>query len=115
MCEGIMGSLDLFRKVRKVYESRDCFDIHHTTRHSVQSPLPDQIKGAWFCLQKDFFRNKGRKEVKCYPLSGKGAPSGKLQSNFIEAYSKGQEKIKKCFVQKLYECFPDIRYRVLSK
>ena len=115
MCERIMGSLDLFRKVRKVYKSRDCFDIHHTTRHSVQSPLPDQIKGAWFCLQKDFFKNKGRKEVKCYPLSGKGAPSGKLQSNFIEAYSKGQEKIKKCFVQKLYECFPDIRYRVLSK
>ena len=115
MCKRIMGNLDLFRKVRKVYKSKECFDIHHTTRHSVQSALLDQVKGAWFCLQKEFFKNKGRKEVKCYPLNGKGVPSGKHQSNLIDAYSKGREKISQCFVQKLYESFPDIRYRVLTK
>ena len=115
MCERVMGNLDLFRTVKKAYKARDSFNIHHTTRHSVQSSFPDQLKGSWFCLQQEFFKCKGRKEVKCYPPSGKDVPSGRLPANLTDVYEKGQRKIAAAFTQKRYESFPDIRYRVLMK
>lgn len=68
MCERLMVNLDMMKAIRREYMGKDGFDVHHTSRHCVQSPLPDQIKGAWFCLQKGFFQDHKRQEVECYPL-----------------------------------------------
>ena len=58
MCEKLMANLDLLKCVRRAYMSKQGFDVHHSSLHSVQSSLLDQIKGAWFCIQKEFFKCK---------------------------------------------------------
>ena len=93
---------------------KEGFDIHHTSRHAEQSPLPDQVKGAWFCLQKGFFKNVSRKAVECYPLDQKGCAFGKVPQNLLNVVEKGKKKIGERFTAKLYECFPDLRYEILS-
>ena len=92
MCERTMGNLDLLRTVRKVYKARDCFYSHPSMKYSIQSSFPDQLKGAWFCLKQDFFKNKKRKDIKCYPISTKGVPSGKVPSNLIDIMTKEKRK-----------------------
>ena len=55
MCERLMANLDMMKYMRRSYMSKEGFDVHPTSRHSVQSSLPDQLKGAWFCLKRGFF------------------------------------------------------------
>jgi hypothetical protein len=114
MCQRLMANIDMLKLVRAAYIGRDGFDVHHTSQHSEQTSFPDQLKGAWFCLQKKFFENTKRQEVECYPLDKKGIPDGKLPKNLINVSDKGKAKIKETFKGKLYECFPDLRYEILS-
>ena len=65
--------------------------------------------------EKGLFQEQEEKGCECYPISAKGVPFGKVPSNLIDVYDKGKEKIRKTFAQKLYESFPDIRYRVLTE
>lgn len=113
MCQRIMGNIDLLKSCRAAYKSRESFDVHHTSCHSEQSPFPDQLKAGWFCLTKDFFANRGRKEVKAIPLGKKGAFQDKISSKVVSSYDKGVQIIKDNFKSKLYECFPDLRYDIL--
>ena len=94
---------------------KDGFDVHHSSRHSVQDPLPDQVKGAWFCVQKAyfFFRKNERKEIECYSLDGKGDTTGKVPKNLINMVQKGKQKIRDGFQAKLYCSFPDLRHKIL--
>lgn len=46
MCERLMCNIDVMKCIRRAYMEKDGFDVHHTSRHSVQSPLPDQMKGV---------------------------------------------------------------------
>ena len=94
--------------------AKDAFDVHPTSRHSVASSLPDQFKGAWFCITKGFFEVSGRDNVECYPLDSSCSASGKLAKNLLDVVIKGREKIKTNFKAKLYETFPDLRYKILS-
>ncbi len=114
MCERLMANLDMMKYLRRCYMSKEGFDVHPTSRHSVQSSLPDQLKGAWFCLKRGFFENKGRQEVEHYPLENNGDASGKISKNLICVQQKGREKIKQNFKAKLYDCFPDLRYTILK-
>ena len=109
MCERLMANIDLLKSVRRAYMNKQAFDVHKTSHHSVQSSLPDQIKGAWFCVQKEFFRNKKRTEIECYPVDSKGNASGKVPKNLVDVIDKGKEKITSSFMENLYECFPDLR------
>lgn len=108
MCERLMVNLDMMKAIRREYMGKDGFDVHHTSRHCVQSPLPDQIKGAWFCLQKGFFQDHKRQEVECYPLDSKGCATGKVPKNRLDVVEKGKNKIRDNF-----ESFPDLRYQIL--
>ena len=103
MCERLMANIDMLKTVRASYMGKDGFDVHHTSRHSEQTAFPDQLKGAWFCLQKGFFTNRGRKEVECYPVDKKGSTEGKIPKNLINVVEKGQAKIKENFKAKLFE------------
>jgi hypothetical protein len=115
MCERLMVNLDMIKAIRREYMGKDGFDVHHTSRHCVQSPLPDQIKGTWFCLRKGFFEDRKRQDVECYPLNSKGCASGKVPKNLLDVVEKGKNKIKDNFKAKLYESFPDLRYQILME
>ena len=113
MCEHLMANLDMMKYRRRSYMSKEGFDVHPTSRHSVQSSLPDQLKGAWFCLKRGFFENKDRQEVECYPIERKGDAYGKVSKNLICMQQKGKEKIRQNFKSKMYDCSPDLRYTIL--
>ena len=115
ICERMMGNLDLFKAVRRGYGDRKSFDIHHTTRHSVPDALIDQVKGAWFALHSGFFKaSSQRKHVSCYPLSHDDETSGKLSSMYLSVYDSGVKKVQEKYEQKVYEVFPDLRYKILT-
>ena len=105
MCEKMMANLDMLKCIRSAYMNKERFDVHYTSRHSVQSALPDQIKGAWFCIKKEFFRNKKRSETECYSIDKGCSAGGKVPKNLINVLSKGKQKIKDSFTQKLYNVF----------
>ena len=109
MCQRLMANIDFLKSVWRAYMNKQAFDVHNTSHHSVQSSLPDQIKGAWFCVQKEFFRTKKRTEIVCYPVDSKGNTSGKVPKNLVDVIHKGKEKITSSVMEKLYECFPDLR------
>ena len=113
MCQRIMGNVDLMKSCRAAYKSKESFDVHHTTHHSVQSPFPDQLKAGWVCLSKQFFAIKGRKDVHALPLGKKGHFEGKISSRVVSSYEKGVDIIRSNFKAKLYDCFPDLRYSIL--
>ncbi len=113
MCEKLMANLDLLKCIRRAYMSKEGFDVHHTSRHSVQSSLLDQIKGAWFCIQKEFFKCKKRTEIECYPVGMNSCAAGIVPKNLIDVISKGKKKVERSYKEKLYECFPDLRYEIL--
>ena len=124
MCERIMGNLDLFRNVRMLYKSNNGFDVHGTSRHSVPSLFPDQLKGAWFCLKERFFQNLKRKDVKCYSVNGDGKPDGKVPTNFLDIRQKGKDRIVadftisiqfyRTFSQVKEKTFDNFQYRISS-
>ena len=114
VCERIMGNLDLFKAVRRGYGDHSCFDIHHTIRHNVPDPIVDQVKGAWFALNKGLFKASRKRQVDCYPLSNEGMPFGKLTLMYLDVYSSGKKKVEDKFEQKVYETFPDLRYSILT-
>ena len=114
MCERLMGNLDMLTSIRRAYMAKDGFDVHPTSRHSIPSSLPDQFKGAWFCVKNGFFKVQGRSDVECYPVDNNCSASGKLTRNLLDVSVKGREKIKTNFEAKLYESFPDLRYKILT-
>ena len=50
-----MANVQILGQVRKAYTDRSVFDVHVTTNHKEQHPLPDQLKGMHFCLKKKLF------------------------------------------------------------
>ena len=114
ICERLMAKIDMLKMVTAAYMGKEGFDVHHTSQHSEQTPFPDQLKGAWFCLQKGFFTNSSHKEVECFPFDKKGGTEGKISKNLINVVEKGQAKIKENFKAKLFESFPELSYEILS-
>ena len=109
MCERIMGKLDVLGSVRSTYS--DPFHFHLTTKHKVQSPLPDVVKGMWFCIANHFFSAPTDSVVMEFPLNsatGQRKPVSKLCMDIV---MKGEGKVKKKekFESKLHESFPSFR------
>ena len=52
MCQRLMANVDMLKLIRAAYVGKQGFDAHHSSRHSEQTSFPDQLKGAWFCLQR---------------------------------------------------------------
>ena len=53
----LMANVDMLKLIRAAYVGKQGFHVHHFSRHSEQTSFPDQVKGAWFCLQKEFFKD----------------------------------------------------------
>ena len=109
------GSIDLFKACRGAYTSKAGFDEHTTTRHAVADPIADQLKGTWFCLQNGLLDPKKDPEETpcCYQLDGLGKPGGKVPNACLDVAEKGKAKISGNFEFKLYESFPELRYKLL--
>jgi hypothetical protein len=43
-----MANIDIIGKTREAFKSRDAFNVHCTTKHCEQDPIPDQLKAAKF-------------------------------------------------------------------
>ncbi len=115
MCEKIMANLDLFRHIRVAYKSKQAFEVHSTSKHSVANFFPDQLKVAWFCVRKGFFKqHKHYTSIDCFPVDGKGKAFGVVPTNLINAYEKGKKKINENFKEKLYDAFSDLRFSILN-
>ena len=111
-CTRLGGSVDMVNMIKEAYRGRSAFDDHTTTRHSVPSALPDQLKGAWFCITKRIFakERKGKKETEVLGISKETVPK-----MCINVEHKGRHKIKENFRKKLFDSFPDVRYVILDK
>ena len=83
--------------IKEAYRGRSAFDDHTTARHSVPSVLPDQLKGAWFCITKRIFakERKGKKETEALCISKET-----VQKMCINVEHKGRHKIKENFKKK---------------
>ena len=113
MCKRIMGNLNLLGSVRNVYSQPGSFNYHQTTKHKVQSSLPDVIKAMWFCLRNQFFNvTEGRIALEL-PLRSTGEVR-KVRKSLIEVLSKGEEKVSKKLEEKLHESFPLFRFTSLA-
>ena len=111
-----MGSIDLLKACRQTYSSKAGFDEHSTTRHSVADPFHDQIKGAWFCLKHGRLNPMVNEGLACsYALDGGGKPTGKVPKQLLDVTNTGITKISQNFSFKLYESFPELRYKLLCE
>ena len=67
MFKAISANIWIISSLRNVHKGKEGFNIHHTRKHSVQSPFPDQLKVALFCMNEKFFQcDSERKKVKAY-------------------------------------------------
>lgn len=114
MCKRIMGNLNLLGSVRRVYSQPDSFNYHQTTKHKVQSSLPDVIKGMWFCLRNQFFKVSNGRIALELPLRSTVKDRKKVRKSLIEVISKGEEKVKKKLKEKLHESFLQFRLTSLA-
>ena len=104
-----MGNLDVLGSVRSTYS--DPFHFYQTTKHKVQSPLPDVVKGMWFCLTNHFFSASTGSVAMEFPLgtcrsTGQRKPVSKF---CMDVVMKGEEKVSEKFESKLHESFPSFR------
>ena len=61
------------------------------------------------------FVNKGRKEIAAVPKYRKGQFDGKLSSKVVNVYHKGVQIVEDNFKTNIYDCFPGLRYRILTE
>jgi len=107
-CQRIMANVQLIGNVRRLYSAKEGFDVHPTTKHTEQSPFPDQMKGMWFCIREGMFEYVSeRKDVLSFQVDpGTSKP---IPKSVISVYEKGSIKVKDNLYRKLHECFPSMR------
>ena len=102
MLQRLMANIDLLIETRKSFQGRDAFNVHPTTKHTEQDPLPDQVKAAHFILRNQFLKYvPGRKSAKkCGDIK-----NGLVSSNNVDAYEAGKKKVVATFNRKLFNIF----------
>ena len=102
MLQRLMANIDLLIQTRKSFQARDAFNIHPTTKHTEQNPLPDQLKAAHFILRKRFFQCvPGRKTVEKFGDPKKAS----ISANNIDCYEIGKMKVVASFNRKLFNIY----------
>ena len=89
-------------RVRSAFSGHEAFNVHHTSHHTEEDPLPDQLKEMWFCMHKKFFRpDSDCSTVKV--ISDTCEETGILPSRLFDVYGKG--KVKLNFGRKFFDSF----------
>lgn len=108
MIELMSCSVNLLEMNRKMYKSREAFDIHRTKKHKTPGSTLDQLKVAQFALKEGWFEDYDRTGARKYPWGEKPCkPGDEVPAKFIEAYAKGNEKAKTEFESFLHRKFPN--------
>ena len=116
-CTTLGGSVDLVSTIKNACKGPKAFDDPKANgqRHSVSSPLPDQLKGTWFCVSKGMFgMNSKDEEISDRENSVEGFEMEKVPKMCINVDEKGRRKLKDGFKKKLIDSFPDIRFVILE-
>lgn len=102
MLQRLMANIDLLIQTRKSFQARDAFNVHPTTKHTEQDPLPDQLKTAHFILRRRFFQYiPGRKTVEKFGDPQKAS----ISTNNIDCYEIGIRKVVASFNRKLFNIY----------
>ena len=110
MFKAMSANIQVISSFRSVYRGKSGFDVHYTEKHSTQSPLPDQLKVALFCLKEKFFEvDSSRKKIKQYANEQFSVKEGFVPTDRIDIYSKGLQKVKNVFDKHMFELFPERR------
>ena len=97
-----MANIDIIGKTREAFKSRDAFNVHCTTKHCEQDPIPDQLKAANFILRSRFLQPiPERKSV----VKFKDPKMASISSTNIDAYHTGKKKVVENFDRKLFSLF----------
>ena len=106
-------SSNILEMNRKMYKSREAFDIHRTKKHQKPSSLYDQIKVAQFATREMWFEKNSSRVEKKYPWGDKVFKEDEnVASKCLDAIRKGEEKVNSEFVSFLYRKFPNEMSRV---
>ena len=102
MLQRLMANIDLLIQTRKSFQARDAFNVHPTTKHREQDPLPDQLKAAHFILRKWFFQCvPDRKTVEKFGDPKKAS----ISANNIDCYEIGKMKVVASFNRKPFNIY----------
>ncbi len=110
-CTRLDGSIDVISTIKDAYRGKEAFGDHTTTRHSVASPLPDQLKGAWFCVNKQLFTPTVAKSSEVAGMCS----TETVPQSLLDVEEKGCKKMKANFQKKMYDLFPGVRYESLKE
>ena len=110
--EMLCANLQFVREARKSYTAPSGFNVHNTTKHKEQDPLPDQVTVARWCLEQRFFEPLDRPLPSTYKYEG--CKDDFVKESCYDVYAKGLKKMTESdlFEQKMYKLFP--KYRQLS-
>ena len=102
MLQRLMANVDIFGSMRKCFQSRQAFNVHPTTKHKEQDPLPDQLKAAHFVLERKFVTpDLTRSKVEKF-----GDPKKThIPSSSIDAYNAGKRKVIENFERKKFSLY----------
>ncbi|KAJ7387577.1 hypothetical protein OS493_000911 [Desmophyllum pertusum] len=101
-------SSNLLEMNRKMYKSRQAFDIPRTREHRKPSSLYDQFKVAQFAAKEQWFEKKQGSTVQKYLWGDKVVKEGEgVSTRYLNAVSKGRAKIQLEFRSFLHRKFPN--------
>lgn len=101
MLKRLMVNVDAFSTIREAYSDESAFNVHPTSHHKEQDPLPDQLKGMWYCLKHKIIAVNVTDST-IPKLTKEGGDSGKIPQSLVNVYAKGQDKVKQNFSRMMY-------------
>jgi len=108
MLEKMSCSVNILEMNRKMYKSREAFDIHRTRKHHSLSSFYDQMRVAQFVLKEEWFVNKGRTTVKAYSWCNHTCKEGEMvPKKYQNALEKGDKKAKSDYLSYLHRKHPN--------
>ncbi len=85
-------SSNILEMNRKMYKSREAFDIHRTKKHQKPSSLYDLMKVAQFAIREKWFETTSSPVVKKYPLGDKVVKEDEtVSAKYLNAVTKGEQ------------------------
>jgi hypothetical protein len=107
MLETMSASTNLHEETKKLYKSREAFDIHSTKKHCKPSSMYHIMKIAQFAISEQWFQNCDRKVVKLYDWPENKSKSTTVPEKYIDVLKKGDKRAKEEFPSFLLRKFPN--------
>ncbi len=114
MVELMSCSTNLLEMNRKMYKSREAFDVHRTSKHKTPTSVYDQLKVAQFATKEKWFTNEGREHVMKYQWGDKQFEAdATVVPKYIRAYQKGCQEAEQEFPGFLQRKFPSDMLQII--